>query len=70
MSKRLDTTATEGPTPTFTLRLPAELADAVEAVRAQHEAAHGGGVSRADAVRLLLTEALAARARRGRRSRA
>lgn len=51
----------EGPTPPFTLRLPAAMAAEVAAVRADLEGRFGIPVSRGDALRVLVKEALAAR---------
>ena len=62
MSRRL-TPARDKPAPTITIRLPADLEAEIDAVREQLARAHEGlSVSRSDAVRVLLREALHRRA--------
>ena len=62
MSRRIISTTTEGATPIFSVRLPPDLAAAVDAVRDDIERLVGIPASRGDVLRLLVKEALAARA--------
>ena len=62
MSRRL-TPARDKPAPTINLRLPVDLEAAIDAVREQIARQHEGlTVTRSDAVRVLLREALQHRA--------
>ena len=62
MSRRL-TPGRDKPAPTITLRLPADLEAEIDRVREQLARAHEGlSVTRSDAVRVLLREALHRRA--------
>ncbi len=62
MSRRILSASTEGETPIFSVRLPPDLAAAVDAVRDDIERTVGIPASRGDVLRLLVKEALAARA--------